>query len=393
MGIKRIFIVLAGLLLMVGAIFSSGKFGITWRSFEKYFRFSFPSSSSSSVQPSTFGSLDKTKIVNEESVVIDVVDKVSPSVVTIGITKTRKLGSIFQIDPFDPFSPFEQRQGKTQNVELDIGSGFIVGSDGLIVTNKHVVGDTQAKYRVFTKDDKSFDVVKIYRDPANDLAVLKIEASGLPVIAMGDSSVIKVGQLAIAIGTALGEFRSTVTTGVVSGIGRGIDAGSPFEGSVERLDNVIQTSAAINPGNSGGPLLNSKGEVIGINTAVSSEGQNIGFAIPVNVVKDALSNFNQTGQFNRPYLGVQYRMVTRELSVMNEIPEGAYLVEVISGSPADKAGLQQEDIITKFDDAKLTDKNDLAKAISKNKVGDTISLSIWRDGKEMTMKVTLGTQE
>lgn len=395
MNIRKIGTVIALILLAGGAMLSSGKFGISWRTFEKYLPISLSPSQSSA--PATFGSLEKTKIVNEESVVIDVVDKVSPSVVTIGITKAKKLGSIFQIDPFDPLSPFRERapgpSAGGQKVEQDIGSGFIVGADGLIVTNKHVVGDTQAKYRVFTKDDKSFDVVKIYRDPANDLAVLKIAATGLPVVSMGDSSAIKVGQLAIAIGTALGEFRSTVTTGVVSGIGRGIDAGSPFEGSVERLDNVIQTSAAINPGNSGGPLLNSKGEVVGINTAVSSEGQNIGFAIPVNVVKDALANFNQTGQFNRPYLGVQYRMVTRELSVMNEIPEGAYLVEVISGSPADKAGLAQEDIITKFDDAKLTDKNDLAKAISKKKVGDNLTLSIWRDGKELTLKVTLGNQD
>lgn len=337
---------------------------------------------------------NKVKVVNEESVVIDVVDTVSPAVVTVGITRTRKLGDIFQIDPFDPFFPFQpQRPGITQKIERDIGSGFIVAADGLVVTNKHVVGDIQAKYKVFTKDDKSYDVVKIYRDPANDLAVLKITATGLPMVTLGDSSKIKVGQLAIAIGTALGEFRSTVTTGVISGVGRGIDAGSPFEGSVERLDNVIQTDAAINPGNSGGPLLNSKGEVVGINAAVSSEGQNIGFAIPVNVVKDALANFNQTGQFNRPFLGVQYRMVTRELSVMNEIPEGAYLAAVVDGSPAAKAGLEQEDIITTFDDQKLTDKNDLAKVISKKKVGDAVSLGIWRDGKELTIKVTLGNQE
>lgn len=392
MGIRKLFTIAALVLLVGGAILSSGTFGINWHLLEKYLHIQLPGSTQISI-PQSFGSLDKVKIVNEESVVIDVVDTVSPAVVTVGITQTRKLGSIFQIDPFNPLSPFQQNPGQAQKSEQDIGSGFIVGADGLIVTNKHVVGDTQAKYKVFTKDNKSYEVVKIYRDPANDLAVLKIAASGLPVVTMGDSNNIKVGQLAIAIGTALGEFRSTVTTGVVSGIGRGIDAGSPLEGSVERLDNVIQTSAAINPGNSGGPLLNSKGEVVGINTAVSSEGQNIGFAIPVNVVKDALANFNQTGQFNRPYLGVKYRMITRELAVMNEIPEGAYIVEAVDGSPAAKAGVLADDIITKFDNEKLTDKNDLAKAISKKKVGDSISLSIWRDGKELTLKVTLGNQD
>ena len=328
MKVQKFFVVFAVLLLLAGALLSSGKLGFDWHILEKYFNVTLPGVSQP--QPSSsFGLLDKVKIVNEESVVIDVVDKVSPAVVTVGITKTRKLGDIFELDPFDPFSPFRQRPGKTQKIEQDIGSGFIVGPDGLIVTNKHVVGDPDAKYRVFTKDDKSYDVVKIYRDPANDLAVLKIVATGLPVVDLGDSSSIKVGQMAIAIGTALGEFRSTVTVGVISGVGRGITAGSPFEGFVERLDNVIQTDAAINPGNSGGPLLNSKGEVIGINTAISGEGQNIGFAIPVNVVKDALENFNSTGQFNRPFLGVQYRMVTRELSVLNEIPEGASLLEVV----------------------------------------------------------------
>jgi S1-C subfamily serine protease len=172
------------------------------------------------------------------------------------------------------------------------------------------------------------------------LAILKIDANSLKPVEFGDSSKIDVGQLAIAIGTALGEFRNTVTVGVISGIGRGITAGNPFEGYVERLDDVIQTDAAINPGNSGGPLLNSSGQVIGINTAVSERGQNIGFAIPSNVIKNALDQFNKNGgEFQkRPYIGVRYKFVSRDLAILNEIPEGAYIQEVVTDSPAEKAG-------------------------------------------------------
>lgn len=334
---------------------------------------------------------DKLKIVYEESVITDVVDKVSPSVVTVSITKSKSLSGIFEINPFDPFSDLRPRPGQQQKVEQDIGSGFVVSADGLIVTNKHVVADTTAKYKVITKDDKAYETQKIYRDPSNDLAIIKIDAAGLKPVTMGDSAKIKVGQMAIAIGTALGEFRNTVTVGVISGLGRGITAGSPFEGFVERLDNVIQTDAAINPGNSGGPLLNSSGLVIGINAAVSSEGQNIGFALPINIVKEALEQFNKSGKFQRAYLGVRYKMITRDLALVNEIPEGAYVQEVIDGSPANKVGIQAEDIITKIDGKKVNDRDGgLAKIIADKKVGENFSVEVWRDGKTKTFSGTIG---
>lgn len=387
---QNILLIIAIVLLAIGGLVSSGFFGLNWDFLEKVFRL--PAfQKAESLLPGS----DRVRVSYEESVIIDAVDKVSPSVVTIGIKQTRRIGDLFEFNPFDPFSPFQRRPGSTQQIEQDIASGFILGSDGLIVTNKHVVSAADATYRVITKDDKTYDVVKIYRDPSNDLAILKINppAGGrLPVVEMGDSSKLKVGQLAIAIGTALGEFRNTVTTGVISGIGRGITAGSPFEGIGERLDNVIQTDAAINPGNSGGPLLNSSGQVIGVNVAVSAEGQNIGFALPINVVKDALTNFNATGQFNRPYLGVEYRMITRQMAILNEIPEGAYIMNTVAGAPAAKAGVKAEDIITKMDGEKLTESNDLAKVIGKKKVGDAVMLTIWRDGKESSLSVTLGNQ-
>ncbi|MBI5358849.1 trypsin-like peptidase domain-containing protein [Candidatus Amesbacteria bacterium] len=324
--------------------------------------------------------INNQKIVNEENVVIDVAEKVGSSVVTIGIKKTQILKQpIFEdFDPFDdPFGQFfriPKGQKQTEKkIDQDIGSGFIIGADGLIATNKHVVGDTEAKYQVVTSDDKKYEVTKIYRDPTNDFAILKIDATNLKPIDLGDSSKIKVGQLAIAIGTALGEFRHTVTTGVISGLGRGITAGSPFAGSVEKLDNVIQTDAAINPGNSGGPLLNSAGQVVGVNTAVSQQGQNIGFAIPINIIKDAIDNFNKTGQFSRPFMGVRYRQ--------NEVPQGAYVEEIIEGSPAEKAGIEAGDIITK--------PKEIAKEVAAHKIGDVIEVEVYRDGETKKFNVTL----
>ncbi len=380
---KRVFTILALLIILLAVGISSGLLGINWNSIGGYL----PKAPYST----TYGSSEKLKIVNEESVVTDVVDKVSPSVLTVSISKTRSLSSIFDVNPYDPFGGGVAPQPNQQKVEQNIGTGFIVSTDGLIVTNKHVVSDTSAKYKVITKDDKTFDIQKIYRDPANDLAILKINTSGLSPVMMGDSTKLKVGQMAIAIGTALGEFKNTVTVGVISGLGRGITAGSPFEGYVERLDNVIQTDAAISPGNSGGPLLNSSGQVIGINTAVSSEGQNIGFAIPINVVKDALVEFNKTGSFQRAFLGVRYKMITRDLALLNDVPEGAYVQDVVASSPADKAGIQKDDIITKVDGKKLTDAGGgLAKVISGKKVGDKLSVEVWRDGQTKSFSVTLG---
>ncbi len=334
----------------------------------------------STVSPSS----ERLKVVQEESVIVNAVKKVSPSVVTITI-KNQK-GLILGFPPFEGFS-----QGIEDNEPQDIGTGFVISADGLIVTNKHVVSSVNGKYKVTTKDEKVYDVKKIFRDPLNDLAILKIDAKGLKPVEFGDSSKIEVGQLAIAIGTALGEFRNTVTVGVISGVGRGITAGNPFEGYVEKLDNVIQTDAAINPGNSGGPLLNSGGQVIGINTAVSERGQNIGFAIPSNVIKNTLDQFYKDGgEFKkRPYIGVKYKFVNRSLAIMNEIPEGAYIQEVITDSPAEKAGLEEGDIVVKVNGEKLTENNDLSKVITKKKVGEKVNLEVWRDKTTKTLSATL----
>ena len=331
-------------------------------------------------------------VVYEESVITKVVEESLPSVVTIGISKTASSNDFFEIDPFNPFSPFRRIPGDQKKIEQNIGSGFIISSDGLIITNKHVVSDTEASYKVLTNDNKKFDIAKIYRDPLNDLAILKINASGLKTLKLGDSNSLKLGQMAIAIGTPLGEFTNTVTVGVISGLGRGITAGSPFEGYVEKLDNVIQTDAAINPGNSGGPLLNSKGQAIGINVALAQEGQNIGFALPVNIVKTLIENFNkQGGSFDRPYIGVRYKIIDRETAVLNELVEGAYVIEILEDSPAQKADIQDEDIIIEFDGQKVKGDDDqgLAKKILQKKIGETVGLRIWRNGEVLEKQLTL----
>lgn len=369
---------------MVGTVISSGLTGLDWQSL-KFPGFNPPKIEAPKAQN------ERVRIVSEESVVIDVVEKVSPSVVTVGIVRQGQTYNPFEINPYDPFGIFRRPQ-KQNKIEQDIGSGFVVSAEGLIVTNKHVVSDTEAKYKIVTKDDKTYPVEKIYRDPTSDLAILKISSDngGLKPVEMGDSSKLKVGQFVIAIGTALGEFRNTVTTGVISGLGRGINAGSPFEGTAERLDNVIQTDAAINPGNSGGPLLNSSGQVIGVDVAMAQGSQNIGFALPINVVKASLENFNKTGKFSRPFLGVQYKMITLDLAILNNLPEGAYVQEVVADSPADKAGLKAGDIITKIDKATIKEKDGgLAKIISGKKVGDKVELTVKRDGEEIKLIATL----
>lgn len=325
------------------------------------------------------------KIVSEESVVIDVAEKVSPSVVTVSVKTPEQ-----RIIQFSPFGGF--REGTQGGEDQDIGSGFIISKEGLIVTNKHVVSNKDASYKVITQDEKEYEVIEVSRDPNNDVAIIKIDAGSdnLTPVELGDSDNLKVGQFVVAIGTALGEFRHTVTTGVISGLGRGITAGSVYEGFVEELDNVIQTDAAINPGNSGGPLLNSLGQVIGINVAVAQGAQNVGFAIPIGVVKGSLGTFNETGKFPaKPFLGVRYQMLSQRSALLNEVPQGAYIVEVVQGSPAEEAGIKIDDIITKFDTKELKDDLLLSDLINSKKPGDRVEIEIWSEGETRTVTAIL----
>ena len=318
--------------------------------------------------------LETRTIISEENAVVSAVDKTSPSVVAIGISQ--KI-----INPFDPFAqPTKQ--------DSTIGTGFVVSDKGLIVTNKHVVSENGI-YTVVTRDGQKYEVRKIYRDPNFDLAIVQIDSNDLQPLELGDSSKLKVGQTMIAIGNALGKFTNTVTVGVVSGLGRKVVAGDIFNGSSENLDDLIQTDAAINPGNSGGPLLSSSGQVIGVSVAVTAGAQNIGFAIPINSVKKIVDEFATKGFISRPYLGIQYKFIPLDLANLNGVPPGAYIQTVLDQSPAEKSGLRKGDIITQINGTTVDVENTVSDIISKSKIGQELELTIYRNGKQFLLKVTL----
>lgn len=353
----------------------------------------------------SFGSGQKiNNQVTEESAVIEVVKKVSPSVVSINIKKDISQN---YIDPFQDFFsfgwPFNSNNIQPKNNEPNIqkvggGTGFIISDDGLIVTNKHVIADATAQYSVTLSDNKEYEAIIIGTDLTNDIGVLKIEAKDLPVAELGNSDDLLIGQNVVAIGNALAEFSNTVTVGVVSGIGRSVVASSGT-GSSEQLEDVIQTDAAINPGNSGGPLLNLSGQVVGINTAVSREGQLIGFAIPINSAKQVIDSVRENGEIIRPYLGVRYLMLNESIAKSNqlELDHGALIVRgenrtelaIVPGSPADKANLRENDIILEINNQVLDDENNLAKVVAKYKPQDVLELKVWSQGEEKLVKVTL----
>ena len=329
------------------------------------------------------------RIVTEENVVTEVAERVSPAVVTVSYKQETPVMEQYFLDPFGMFRG-SRPSGQVESEQVDIGSGFIVDKSGLVVTNKHVVAQgTASDYTVVLKDDSSHQVEKIWRDPLNDLAILQINGESLPVVELGDSDKIKVGNFVIAIGTALGEFRHTVTTGVISGLGRGITAGDGLSMS-EKLDNVIQTDAAINPGNSGGPLLNSAGQVIGVNVAVSQSANNVGFALPINTVKESLNNFNTTGKFERPMLGVRYQLLSKEQGILNNVPAGAYVVEVVAGSSAEGGGIKKGDIIPKVDGQEVAEvENGLVELLSGKKIGDRVEVELYRDKETKKVEIVL----
>jgi len=351
----------------------------------------------------------------EEEKVIGAVKKVSPSVVSIVVSKyvSRYYGreaspnDFFNFDwpfnfefSFPELQPEEKtpQEQKKEKQEIGGGTGFVISQkDGLILTNKHVVMWEDAEYIVVANDGKKYEAQVLVRDPFNDMAILKVENLKLPEVKLGDSDKISIGQTAIAIGNALGEYRNTVTKGVISGVGRRIVAGSALEKEI--LENVIQTDAAINFGNSGGPLINFNGEVIGINTAVNLGGQLIGFALPINQVKSAIISVKETGEISRPFLGVRYVIINEEIAKKNNlsVDYGALIIRgqeksdlaIIPGSPADKADLRENDIILEIDSQKISEKKSLAQEIRKRKAGDKIKLKVLSKNKEKIVEVTL----
>ena len=329
----------------------------------------------------------------QEEKIIDVVNKFSPAVVSIVITKDLPVFEQYYVNP----SFLLQRQIGTERKEIGGGTGFIISEDGMVLTNKHVVLDEEADYTVFTNDGRNFPAKVLARDPVQDLAVVKIEAENrqFSVVNLGDSDKLQMGQTVIAIGNSLGEFRNTISVGVISGLGRTITASGG--GLVETIEDVIQTDAAINKGNSGGPLLNLRGEVVGINTATVLDAQNIGFAIPVNKAKRDIEQIKSTGEIIYPFLGVRYVTITETVQKENNLSldYGAWIVAgegepaVVAGSAADKAGLQENDIILEFNKEKITAENSLAKIMMKYSPGDAVSLKVFRNEKELNLQATL----
>lgn len=342
----------------------------------------------------------------QESFVVDTVKNANPAVVSIVITKdVPKYETYYeQSNPFgDMFPGFyfntpKLKQNGTEKKEIGGGSGFFVSSTGLLVTNKHVVSDKDAEYTVFTNDGEKYEAKVLARDSVLDIAVLQVKGTGFSYLEFADSDTIQVGQSVIAIGNALAEFRNTVSVGVVSGLARSITA-RDGAGKSELLDHVIQTDAAINPGNSGGPLLNLSGKVIGVNVAVAQGSENIGFALPANVVKSVVESVRQTGKIVRPYLGVRYAQITESLKEKNNLSvdygvivskgETKEDLAVIPGSPADKAGIVENDIILEVDGKKLNEDVNLAMIIRDKKIGDALTLKILSKGIEKEVRVVL----
>lgn len=281
------------------------------------------------------------------------------------------------------------------------GSGFIVAQDGVVLTNAHVVADPDAEYTaIMDHDDDSKVPIKVLaRDQIHDIAILKIESKKpLPYIELGDSSQLELGESVIAIGYALGEFRNTVSTGVVSGLSRFIQAQTGMDRNVERLRGLIQTDAAINPGNSGGPLVDMGGKVVGINTAVVFGAQNIGFSIPINKAQADLKELKEFGHIRQPFLGIRYIIIDEMVQKQNKLPvdHGAMIIRetlgehaVVPGSSAAKAGLKEFDIILECDGEKITTENTIQDIISRHKAGDVLKCKILRNKKESEVKVKL----
>jgi len=347
----------------------------------------------------------RQQIVEEDSAVIDVVEKATPAVVSVVVSKD--VPRMRQIDPFDPFGGLRDffgqdgqnnQGGSVEKQQIGGGSGFFITADGMIVTNRHVVEDATADYTVLTSDNKEHPASILARDPVNDIAIIKIDGSGYTTLDLGDSGALKTGQTVIAIGNSLGEFSNTVSKGIISGLKRDVTA-SGGGGQAERLTNIIQTDAAINPGNSGGPLIDINGQVIGVNVAVAQGAENIGFAIPSSQIKRIVEQVKTTGRISSPYIGVRYIPVDGQLQRENNLPfnygalvlRGERMIDfaVVPGSPADKAGVVENDIILEIDGIKIDEENSLAEIINRRNVGDEISLKVWHRGETKDVKVKL----
>lgn len=343
-----------------------------------------------------------------EQQIISTVKKASPAVVSIIISKDfPKIKKQIQQEfgPLDLFEFFglpkpempELPRMKDGKVKIGGGSGFIISADGMILTNRHVISDKEANYTVVLSNGKEYKSKVLAIDPLNDIAIIKIDAKNLSFLKLGDSTKAELGQTIIAIGYALGEFQNTVSVGVVSGLSRYISAITDMTGHAEHLRGLIQTDAAINPGNSGGPLVNLRGEVVGINTAIVYGAQNIGFAIPINSVQKDLDELKKYGKIRQPFLGIRYMLLNKVVKEKFSLPfdYGALIIRepggiaVVPGSAADKADLRENDIILECNNKKINAENTIVDIISSSQIGSMLEFKIFRKGKTKKIKVKL----
>ncbi len=345
--------------------------------------------------------MDITKIIKQSL----------PAVVSIVATKSLREfekelpAEIFPLLPFGmpDFQIPENKISAQGMIEIGNGSGFIVDSTGIILTNKHVISDPEAEYEAITYSGKKYRTEILARDPINDVAILKIPVINLPYLKLGNSQKIELGETVLAIGNALGLFKNTVSQGIISGLSRAIYPNEEGqEESSQELRGLIQTDAAINPGNSGGPLINIKGEVVGINAAIISGSQNIVFAIPINSAKKDLEDVKEYGKVRRPLLGIRHINIDKNLKEKMNLPVdyGAIVVgkkncyeAVLKGTPAFKAGVKESDIIIECNNQKITSSNSIQDILENMNVGDIMKLKILRKGKTIETSVKLSERK
>jgi len=342
---------------------------------------------------------------NTDTTVPDMIERVNDAVVSVIATKDVPVYERYY-ESYNPFGDWfggfaipRLRENGSEPQEVGGGSGFVVSPDGLIVTNRHVVSDAEARYSVVLTNGDTHEVTVVAKDPVLDIALLRFNEvpDSVSYLTFADSDTVRLGETVVAIGNALAEFRNSVSVGIVSGLSRSVEA-RDGRGQTEVLSNVFQTDAAINPGNSGGPLLNLKGEVIGVNVAASLGAENIGFAIPANAVVAVVTSVQTYGEIRRPYLGIRYAMITERIVELNNLSvtygalisrgESREALAVMPGSPADKAGLRENDIIMSIDGQSL-EESDLATILRTKEIGATITLTVYRQGETITVPVLL----
>ena len=340
--------------------------------------------------------------MSEQSQIIKTIKRVMPAVVSVVISKKLKDVEKEMRSDSPPGIPIDIPSDKIDAhgmVQVGSGSGFIVDAKGIVLTNKHVISESHAEYSVITEDNQRYKAKVLACDPIDDVAILSIESDqNFPVIELGDSKNLELGQTVLAIGNALGNFKNTVSQGIISGLSRAIPAKASPKAPVQEMRGLIQTDAAINPGNSGGPLVDINGKAIGVNTAVVYGAQNIGFAIPIKAAERDLKDLEKYGRIRRPLLGIRYLILNQDIQEKLKLPvdygvlvvkEGPLDHAVAPKSPADKAGILEKDIILKWEDQKITPEKTVQDFLEDCQVGQTVAFTILRNKKEIETKVVL----